>query len=251
MIGHPWWLLAIFASLRLWGVAQTQVLWHVAVGPVWWFVAPALAISLGFGWALGLGVAPVDLLASVEPDLMPWETLLGVGLLEVLLGSLLGLLAGLPGTALLGSAAHGASLFGLGGRASSWSALVTLTVLVAAFALDLHRPWLAAAHDVLVTWQVGAPSTWMIADPTRAWQSIAAMARTCLFLALAWATPLMLAGAIVDIATRLLARGMHPAAAFVGALRPWFRLALGLVALAASWSAVPEAWSRVLVMPVR
>ena len=163
-------------------------------------------------------------------------------MLELGIGSLLGLLASLPAYALLGAGAGAAVV--LRAAPKPLVALTVSIVLATALTLGLHQPLLAAATDTFVWLPLAEPWSAGLTPST-----LATAAHTMLLLALALVTPVLLAGATVEIAARLIGRGPGSATGAT-AVVPWLRLAAALVALGASWSAYAPAWTRALMPPV-
>jgi hypothetical protein len=69
-------------------------------------------------------------------------------------------------------------------------------------------------------------------------------------LALAFATPVLLSTVLVEVALRLVGRGPGPADALADVLVPGLRLAFGVWALGAAWSAYESSFVRALTSGV-
>ena len=224
------WISLLVPAARVAAVLWSQVLWRTAVGPLWWPLAAGLAITMAP--VTGEGGAP----AEVDD---PWAALV----LELLLGLVLGLVVALPGYALLGATAVAGRVTGLGATTDAGLRLV-VTGLVVALGLGagLHRPLLATLRDTFMWLPVGRPHEWWHGED--AWLQVAAAAHGATVLALAFASPVLLAAAVVETASMLFAGGPFPAATIADAIRGWVQAVLALVALAASWAAYPQAWLR-------
>ena len=226
------WLLA---TARLFAMLRVQPAWRLAIGPSWTAVA--------LGWAAMLAVTATSGPTSIAlPDAPSLVDLAVLVVLELGIGTVLGLLASLPAYALLGAGAGSAAA--LRAQPGPLVALTVSLVLAVALSLGLHQPLLAAATDTLVWLPLAEPSAATLSVAT-----LAGAAHTMLLLALALVTPVLLAGVTVEVAARLLGRGPGPATGAT-AIAPWLRLAAALVALGASWSAYAPAWTRALLPPV-
>jgi len=221
--------LAVFGwgALRLYGLLRMQVLWRSALGPVWEGVCAALALLLA------------AVLLSRPGEAVALDLWLLIGLCEFLLGSAIGGLVSLPGSALLGAARQSASTLQVFGR--GLPVLLAIACVAGGLLADLHRPLLIALRDLLLLWPVGAPARWLPGLGELApW--FARSAHAGLILALTFATPVLLTTATLDLGLRLTARGV--AIPVMTALRPYLVAAAALVALGAAWAAYPEAWLR-------
>ena len=219
----------ILVSVRLWALLRVAPAWRVVVGPWWNVVAAGLAI------ALALVIAP----SLDAPLAASFTELAALVVLELVVGTLLGLLAALPAFALLGASAGSAVI--VRSLPGPWVALTAALVLATGLSLGIHHPLLTAALDTF---------TWLpLAEPTAAplrLEHLTAAAHTLLVLALALVTPALLAGLVLELVTRLVGRGPGPAAAATD-VAPWFRLAAALIALGVSWSVYAPAWTRALL----
>lgn len=218
-----------WAAARLFGLLRAQVSWRAAVGPAWEAVAAVLAL------ALALALAP----AVLRP--VPLAELLLVGACELLLGSVVGAVFSLSGQALLGAAGQSARTLQV--PRSGLPLLLVVGGAAAGLAADLHRPLLLGLRGLMDVWRVGAPTSWATGEVS---QPVAA-AHAATVLALALATPVLLAAAVVDLAMRLATRGVALAA--FDALRPWLVTVAASMALGAAWGAYPEAWGRAFGAP--
>jgi flagellar biosynthesis protein FliR len=235
-----------WAALRVWAILRAQVLWRAAVGPWWWLVAAGLSLVLApaaIGQHVsGLDTSVVDALAGMDP-----ATWILVGLLELLVGTMIGLLAALPGHALVGAAQASSGLLGLSTlRSRGLIQLAVALVLVMGLSLEIHHPLLGGLLGTFAVFPLGKPETWLAFPADGFVTTVAMAAHSMTVLALALLTPVLLACLIADVVARLLGRGPGAAEPVAGALRPWLRVALALTALGASWAAYPEAWSRAL-----
>ena len=221
-------------TLRLWAALRAQVLWRSAVGFSWPIVAAALALMLA---AAAAPVARVDGL----------EALIVAGVGELILGTLVGLGATLPGYALLGAGTAAAVV-----TRSAPRPLLALTVAVAlasALALQLHRPLLVAIGDFGRAWPLGRPELWLEPLTEQGLPWLLGAAHATLVLALALATPVLLVAAVASVAVALVGRGPAPAATVADPLAAWARTAGAILALGASWAAYDSAWARAVLPP--
>jgi len=223
-----WGLVAV----RLWALFRVHPIWRLAIGPWWNVVAAGLAgiVALGAGSAV-----------TTTPVATTWVELGVLVGVELVVGTLLGLLVSLPGYALLGAASS--SAVALRTSATPVVGLGVALILATALSLGLHRPLLVGALDTVAVVPLGEP----LAAPLTA-AAISAAAQTTVLLALALATPALLAGVTFEVAARLVGRGPGPATAAADTA-PWFRLAAALVALGASWSAYAPSWTTALLPP--
>lgn len=228
------WTLAL-ASVRLWAVLRVQASWRALLGPTWEPIAAALALALAgvACWSSAIAIPPPDSLAAAIVMLA----------LEFMLGSVIGLLASLPGWALCGASEVASLDLSGAGRPRSLTHTMLALALAAALTLGLHRPLLATL--------LGSFASLPLAEPL-AWASAAELTLTSLpglllrfsALALALATPVLLIRMVVEIGVAALARGPDPAAALLAGLTPGLRFAAAALALVASWSAYPRAWAQ-------
>jgi type III secretory pathway component EscT len=233
-----------WAALRVWAILRAQVLWRATVGPWWWLVAAGLALVLAPA-AVGQRMASIDVPVGHDLSGVDLETWVLVGMSELLLGTIIGLLATLPGHALVGAMQVSNGLVGLGAVGSR--GLVRLgvaLVLAIALSLELHRPLLGGLLGTFAVLPVGRPGVWLAFPADGFAATVAMAAHSMTVLALALLTPVLLGCLVADIVARLLGRGPGAADPVAGALRPWLRVALALTALGASWAAYPEAWVR-------
>lgn len=212
-------------ALRLFALLRVQAVWRAATGGAWTAISAALAVLLAASWTPG------------REGTVAWEDWLVGAAFEALLGTVLGLLVGLPGEAAVGAAQQSGRELGL----VHPRAFAMLHLAGAAALLDglaLHRPLLVALRGLSERWPVGDPSRWDLAlDPG----ALAAAAHAASFLALALATPVLLTRALVEVALGLVAR-VGALQATASALRPWLAGAAALIALGAAWASAPEAW---------
>jgi type III secretory pathway component EscT len=228
------WTLAL-ASVRLWALLRVQASWRSLLGLRWEPIAAALAVALAaVAWSgSAITLAPPDSLADA----------LVLVALEFLLGSVLGLIASLPGWALCGAAEQAELELAGGGRPRSLAALTIALALAAALALGLHRPLLVALIGSLSSLPLGDPIAWTTAiEPTLV--ALPGLLLRFTALALALATPVLLIRLIVEVGLVALGRGPDPAALLLAGTAPGLRFAAAALALAASWSAYPRAWAQ-------
>lgn len=228
-VATAWVLLA----MRLWALLRISPTWRMAVGP-WWNVVAA-------GLASMLAVAALPILPTL---VLSTAALVGLLIVEFVVGSLLGLVAALPGYALLG-AATGSSLVVRTGP-KPFIALTVALVLATALSLGLHQPLMVAAIDTLSIVPLGAGTVTALATSGDALRTVTSGAHTMLVLALALVTPALLAGVTVEVAARMVGRGQGPATV-ARDIAPWLRLAAALVALGVSWSAYAPSWARAVL----
>ena len=222
------------AAARAWACLRVQASWRAAIGPSWEWIAAGLAVAIAI---LALATSRV---AGPMPSTL---ASLGVALgFELGLGTVLGLVASLPGWALVGASRE--SEAGLGVSADEGGALTRVIVagsLAAGIGLGLHAPLLAALLAVFDGFALAQPHQWLAAaSPTAAVEGLAAMTT----LALALATPVLLTRVLVAVCLVSLGREARGAEGLLAVVGPGVRLAAALVALGAAWSAFPEAFAR-------
>jgi flagellar biosynthesis protein FliR len=224
----------VLASVRLWAVLRVQASWRALLGPSWEPIAASLAFALAgvACWSSAIAITPPDSLADAIVMLA----------LEFMLGSVIGLLASLPGWALCG-ASEIASLELTGDRTRSLTHTMLALALAAALTLGLHRPLLASLLGSFASLPLAEPLAWSSAIEVSLAELPGLLIRFSA-LALALATPVLLIRMVVEIGVAALARGPDPAAALLAGLTPGLRFAGAALALVASWSAYPQAWAR-------
>lgn len=216
-------------SARLAAILWVQVLWRTAV-PGWGLAAVGLA---------GMLATLIEPSAALAGSSM--EGLVVAAGFEVLLGLVIGLLATLPGYALVGATTMSASVLHAPKRP-----LVGLAVslaLAVALGIGLHRPLAGALLETFAIMPLAEPEAWLAVWKATGPATILRTAHAMLVLTLALATPVLLTAAVADLVTGLLARGPGPVAVAVAPLQPWLRTAAGILALGASWAAYGHAWA--------
>lgn len=232
----------LLASARLWACLRVQASWRWAIGPTWEWIAGAVAVSvtvlawsggrlhLGTG-ASGLGVA------------MSGHALILALAFELILGTVLGLAASLPGWALLGAARESEQALGWQGESGSLARLLVIASLAGALALGLHAPLCAGLLGVFDRFALAHPSAWLPALVELPGYLVdRAVAIT--LLASALATPVLLTRLVVALALASLGRERADAAELLDVVGAAARLGAGLLALGAAWSAYGEAFAR-------
>jgi flagellar biosynthesis protein FliR len=220
----------VLALARIVAIAWVQVLWRTAV-PAWGLVA------------VGLSAVLATLAPPHEVALPSTATaLLVVAVLEVLLGLVIGLIATLPGYALLGATL--ASAWALRVPRGPLRSLGVCMALAVALGLGLHRPLVGALVETFVILPLGEPAVWLQVWVEQGFPLVLRGAHAMLVLALALATPVLLTAAVADTVTRLVSRGPGPVSVAFAPLEPWLRVAAGLLALGASWAAYGHVWAR-------
>jgi len=237
-----WW------TLRLGALLLVQIPWLRLLGPLWIPIAGVLALSIASALVLALavtaaplaGLSTLDMSSAIEPS-----TLLRGAVLEVIFGGLVGFVVGLPGHALLGAANASGRALGLR-RGTTWEPLLITLVLSLALGVNLHRPLLLGLREfaLLAPPGLGHGQLGTIAHLSSGLSAatLAAGAAHLLFLALALATPVLLARAVVELAASLVEPPGEPRSG----LGPWLAAAAAVLALCASWAAYPDAWLRSL-----
>ena len=220
---------AALLALRWFVALRLQPHWAVAVGPLWWPAAAALAM----GVAASVDASPVVLASSQS-----WVVAIGT---EVLLGAGLGVLASLPAYALLGGAT--ASATGLG---TSPTPLVRMSVsgaLVAALALRLHHPALVVLRDQATLLPPARSELWLpsVAELPGV---LALHLDGMLMLALTLATPVLLSVVILRAAGAVVGSGPAVSRPIAGTATPALATLGALMAFAASWAVYPSGWAR-------
>jgi flagellar biosynthesis protein FliR len=221
---------ALLLSVRVFAILRAQVLWRQAVGPTWWIVAAGLSGLVVLGSA-DLAAGP-DLAAIGVADVA----------LELVLGTVLGIVASLPGWALVGAAAANGAVFPRA-RATLAGLFVAL-VLAVAMAAGLHHALLTAALDTAAVWPVGDARSWTAGVDARL---VARAAHAMLVLALGLATPVLLVAAAVEVAMRVAGRGPAGSEPPAAAATVFVRGAGALVALGAAWQAYAMVWAEAAV----
>jgi hypothetical protein len=225
----------LLASARVWACLRVQASWRAAAGSSWEWIAGALAVAVAsLAWAGGrLG-------ASVTMDAPAFVLAL---LFELLLGSVLGLTASLPGWALVGAAQESEQALAWQGESGSFARLFVVASLAAGLALGLHAPLFAGLLGLFDQFALARPSAWVpaLAElPSYLIDHVVAIT----LLGLALATPVLLTRMIVALCLVSLGRGRLDTHDWLDVLAPGLRLGAGLVALGAAWSAYPEAFAR-------
>lgn len=214
--------------LRVWAILRMQVMWHRIAPITWPWLAPGIAVMLA---PLVTARTAVPAVAIGSPDFV------AAAVLELGLGTVIGAVASLPGHALLGGATMQAGLLSSSSR--PFVALVSAIAAAAAFGVGVHHAAIEALAQGVSRWPLGSA-------PPRGALGLATLLEALdalLVLALAFATPVALVIAVVDVVTASVGRTPSSAmlARIVGSLG---RTALALVALGASWDADPAAWAR-------
>ena len=225
------------ASARLFGLLRVQAAWASALGRSWQWISLVLAAVLG-AVLLGSARLKIPLAGGVLDDGI---TALAMLALELMLGSVIGLVLSLPGWALVGAATH--SEHGLQLRMrddqarGSVAGLLVVASLAAGLSLRLHHPLIAGSEQLFARLALAAPGSWAGALLELDALALAGLCAELTIFALALATPVLLSSAIVSVALAALARGSDEAASLSAALDPGLRLAAALVALGAAWTA--------------
>jgi type III secretory pathway component EscT len=241
-VSGPEVLLGPFAlvAVRVFAIVRMQPLWSAALGAAWIPVAAALAGVLGI-----VVVTDPGFVAPADASLVVW---VGLGVLELVLGTVIGALASLPGHALLGAAGASAQLLRTAPRP-----FVGLTVgisLTAGLTAGLHRPLIEVLTDSFRWLPAGVPSPWLSTPPVDLLGLLLAALDGLLVLGLALVTPALLTTAVARFGVAAMARGPSPSHALSGAFDAWLGVALALVALGASWAVYPHAWARAMLPPL-
>lgn len=223
----------LLASARTWALLRMQASWRVAIGPSWGLVAAGLAVIVGV-LALLRGQLPMTLELS-------WFELLGALAFELLLGAVIGLVVALPGWALIGAAEESAGQLECG---EGVARVVVLLSLAGALELGVHRfVWIGLLEGVN-RFPLGEPLAW--GQAILCIDLIGACVTWCC-LALALATPVLLSRMLVELCLATLRPGGVASVDLHAVLGPGLRVGVGLLALAAAWSAYPQAFARGVV----
>ncbi len=228
-------------ALRLFAILRMQPLWSAALGAAWIPVAAGLSVVLGLVVVTSAGSAP---LPDDDTSLPTWIVLGG---LELVLGTVIGAFASLPGHALLGAAGTSASLLRTSPR--PFVALTVAIAMTAALAAGLHHPLLEVLTDGVRVIPPGRPATWLSGAHADLLPASLVALDGLLVLGLCFAAPVLLTVATVRFGLGAIALGPSPARAVVDGLDAWVAVALALVALGASWAVYPHAWARAILPP--
>ena len=227
-------------ALRLFAILRMQPLWSAALGAVWIPVAAGLSMVLALVVVTSPGVAPL-------PDDTSLPTWIVLGGLELVLGTVIGAFASLPGHALLGAAATSATLLRTSPR--PFVALTVAIAMTAALAAGLHHPLLEVLTDGVRVIPPGRPEAWLSSAHADLLPTLVVALDGLLVLGLCFAAPVLLTVATVRFGLGAIALGPSPARAVVDGLDAWVAVALALVALGASWAVYPHAWARAMLPP--
>jgi len=229
--------LVALAAARIWALLRVQASWQRALGLHWQWLSAGLAVALAVLLvARAPGVAP--------PMSTSTSGLLAALALELLLGTVLGLLAALPGHALVGATTESSAGLGLGDAQPSLSLVVIMASLAVGLGLGLHGPLLTSLLASFDALPPAAPEAWLIAAASFDAAQIVTAAIRMSALALALATPVLLTELVATAALACLARAELGARALAEVLGPGLRFTLALLALGAAWSSYPEAFAR-------
>lgn len=221
--------------VRTWAVLRAQTGWRVATGGAW----PFFALVAAAAWGPALG----DPSGRVASEGVGWGWL---ALAELAWGTAVGGIVSLGGHAVLGAARWQASALGF--PHGAWQTLHAAGAAALALALGLHRVALESLQTLARTWPVGEPTQW-VAGSLDLGAGIALL-EAFLALALSLATPVLLVGMVVELASPVL-MGQGPIArSSTAALTLGLRLLGGWVALGAAWSTQSEAWAKTIALGV-
>lgn len=220
--------------MRLFAVLRVQPLWRQGLGQVWVPVALVLA---------GLVALPLasQVTAVTETSASQWVLL---GLAEFVLGTVIGVLASLPGHALIG-ATHSSAQWLRAPRGPLGALGVCLT-LATALALRLHEPALYMLVDLTHVFPIGRPAAWF-SDVPQLLPALLGATAAMLVLGLALAAPVLLCTAVIKLASAVIGRGPAPASAIAEAGGAWAAAAGALIALGASWAVYAHAWAQAIL----
>ncbi len=223
LVGASLLALRWFVALRL------QPHWALAVGPLWWPAAVAIAIAT----AASVGTTPVVLDSAAA-----WAFALGT---ELALGAGLGVIASLPAYGLLGGAA--ASAVALRTVPTPLVRMSVSGALVAALGLRLHHGALVVLRDQAQLLPPARPELWL---PSLAElpSVLAVHLDGTLMLALTLATPVLLTVVILQAAAAIVGSGPEISRPISETLGPALATLGALCAFAASWAVYPAGWAR-------
>lgn len=222
----------VLAGARLWALLRVQASWRAALGRRWEWIAGSIAASVVALAAIAGRLAPVELASG--------SAFVVALVFELVLGSVIGLAASLPGWALVGAAAQSEHGLELRGSATVANLLVTAS-LAAGLSLGLHRPLLAGLLASFDRFALARASEWLPTLAVGPW--LVDQLATITALALALATPVLLTRTLVELGVASLGRA-DVEAGTTAAISSGLRLAAALVALGAAWSTHPEAFAR-------
>jgi type III secretory pathway component EscT len=223
----------LLVAARLFAILRMQPLWSAALGASFIPVVAALSIVLAVTLAPALAMPTVD---------VSWPTWIAFAVLEVVLGTIVGALASLPGHALLGASGTSAGLLRTPPR--PFIALTVAIAMTAGLAAGLHHPLLGVLTDGFLVLPPARPDLWLAHD---LFPALLVALDGLLVLGLCFAAPVLLTMATVRVGLGTVALGPAPARAIVESLDAWIAAALALFALGASWAVYPDAWARALV----
>lgn len=233
----PRLLVGLLAGARVWALLRVQPSWQRALGRQWQW--QALLVAGPIALILATRSSP-----SAPPELESLAVLVLALAFELLLGTVLGMLAALPGHALVGASDQMSARLGLDASQPSLARVVVMASLAFGLGLGLHAPLLAGLVGVGESLPLGRPEAWLapLLDLDVALVVDAAIRMTALALALA--TPVLLTEMLASLALATLVRAEACADVLAEVLGPGLRFASALLALGAAWSAYPEAFAR-------
>lgn len=245
--GQLAWFVWSFA--RVWAILRLQVLWSRFVGGAWNVVSAAAALAVVFV------LLPSTTLPASASSWPGWEALLlGVGF-ELLLGSVLGLLAALPQHAAIGAGLVSAEGLPLGRSevSKSWMALWVALTLVFGFAMQAHHAALEVLAATFERWPAFSPaSIWRgeglgFVSGSAPLEAVVRATHAATVLALALSTPVLLTRAFFAIGLKSTVRAPKTASELDRVWHDWSIAVCSLVALGAAWSTFSSAWAQALV----
>lgn len=235
-MGPELWPTAGLLAVRIMAVASVQPLWRAGLGRAWLWVSGSTAVLLA---VLSAPVAgPLDV---ISPTVV---TLGYLAVWEVLLGLVIGALAGLPAHAFIGASVASATVLRTPPR--PFTALATALVLSVGLALGVHHGLLELLEATCSTFAVGRPTQWAALHASGLTERLVAGLSGLLALGLAFATPVLLAQAVVRTLLGLVGAGQAGAGWIDQGMRSWAAAAVSMLALGTSWAVFSASWARAL-----
>jgi len=235
------WEIWLAGTIRLWAVLAVQPHWRLVTGNLWPFIAGIVALSLacpelGANWYW-------------SPDVKSVERLVQELGIELLFGAVIGLIASLPGYALVGSISQNDSTINGQNPVEGFQQLCILLILSLALTTNAHFPLLTSLHDILVIIPIGFfEQTITECEELHSWWDLVAIAElthSFLLLGFSLATPVLAMSCCIEVVVSSLKRFSIPSSNQWQVIHPWVRLTVCLFGLFISWRVFPSVWFNV------